>query len=93
MALFPEPPRVPHSLSEGYSGREYRCRKATWSPYRSTKGQWCDECFMLQHEARAVPLLRVRQYATRRRAIKDGPILLLCGPHAQLWHERDKEDR
>lgn len=79
--LFDEPPPRDFGLSRMHA----RARgQATYRP--SSSKQPCDECMALQHETSGgwgsrAPVRHVRETAEKR--------LLLCGPHAQLWRERD----
>jgi hypothetical protein len=87
--LFAEPERLPHTLSEMYSVGDYRARKGRVPKYTKYAAKdWCQECFALQHENRH-QLERTRQRASVRRSIPDGPDLLLCHSHHQLWLERE----
>lgn len=78
------------SLSARFDADSYHARPKDLIRWTTATGQRpCDECAALQHETHGT---HPRKPARHRRAITEGPDLLLCHPHAEAWKDRDAYD-
>ncbi len=79
-------------LTRAFAATPYRVAPGTTARYTPMGGATdCDECAGRQHENR-VATKRARAKVRRQVGDDIDRALLLCGPDAQLWRERDVAD-
>lgn len=97
-ALIEKPPRASAPLSRRYAAPAYRVASIhppTWSKVTPARDAFCHECAQVQHESQGAFGPRMRPRARRKLPGEDARsehTLLLCGPHATVWKDRDAAD-